>query len=163
MKKIFNKELERSMNLQSRVMTIEETLRNSDVIDKIDDKRRDKMHGVLRWAKDIHKSIINDLREVKKISEGKNLELVDNLLQKTTKFSERFEKTITKLIADEEVLERLDDENRVFLIKYAKTTREELKKDNSIFEQLSIEKRLNIEWSAQTVVKKYRHIVLSTR
>lgn len=145
MKKIFNKELERSMNLQSRVMTIEETLRNSDVIDKIDDKRRDKMHGVLRWAKDIHKSIINDLREVKKISEGKNLELVDNLLQKTTKFSERFEKTITKLIADEEVLERLDDENRVFLIKYAKTTREELKKDNSIFEQLSIEKRLNIE------------------
>lgn len=145
MKKIFNKELERSMNLQSRVMTIEETLRNSDVIDKIDDKRRDKMHGVLRWAKDIHKSIINDLREVKKISEGKNLELVDNLLQKTTKFSERFEKTITKLMADEEVLERLDDENRVFLIKYAKTTREELKKDNSIFEQLSIEKRLNIE------------------
>ncbi len=145
MKKIFNKELERSMNLQSRVMTIEETLRNSDVIDKIDDKRREKMHGVLRWAKDIHKSIINDLREVKKISEGKNLELVDNLLQKTTKFSERFEKTITKLIADEEVLERLDDENRVFLIKYAKTTREELKKDNSIFEQLSIEKRLNIE------------------
>lgn len=145
MKKIFNKELERSMNLQSRVMTIEETLRNSDVIDKIDDKRREKMHGVLRWAKDIHKSIINDLREVKKISEGKNFELVDNLLQKTTKFSERFEKTITKLIADEEVLERLDDENRVFLIKYAKTTREELKKDNSIFEQLSIEKRLNIE------------------
>ena len=145
MKKIFNKELERSMNLQSRVMTIEETLRNSDVIDKIDDKRREKMHGVLRWAKDIHKSIINDLREVKKISEGKNLELVDNLLQKTTKFSERFEKTITKLMADEEVLERLDDENRVFLIKYAKTTREELKKDNSIFEQLSIEKRLNIE------------------
>lgn len=145
MKKIFNKELERSMNLQSRVMTIEETLRNSDVVDKIDDKRREKMHGVLRWAKDIHKSIINDLREVKKISEGKNLELVDNLLQKTTKFSERFEKTITKLIADEEVLERLDDENRVFLIKYAKTTREELKKDNSIFEQLSIEKRLNIE------------------
>lgn len=163
MKKIFNKELERSMNLQSRVMTIEETLRNSDVVDKIDDKRREKMHGVLRWAKDIHKSIINDLREVKKISEGKNLELVDNLLQKTTKFSERFEKTITKLMADEEVLERLDDENRVFLIKYAKTTREELKKDNSIFEQLSIEKRLNIEWSAQTVVKKYRHIVLSTR
>lgn len=145
MKKIFNKELERSMNLQSRVMTIEETLRNSDVIDKIDDKRREKMHGVLRWAKDIHKSIINDLREVKKISEGKNFELVDNLLQKTTKFSERFEKTITKLIADEEVLEQLDDENRVFLIKYAKTTREELKKDNSIFEQLSIEKRLNIE------------------
>lgn len=145
MKKIFNKELERSMNLQSRVMTIEETLRNSDVVDKIDDKRREKMHGVLRWAKDIHKSIINDLREVKKISEGKNLELVDNLLQKTTKFSERFEKTITKLMADEEVLERLDDENRVFLIKYAKTTREELKKDNSIFEQLSIEKRLNIE------------------
>lgn len=145
MKKIFNKELERSMNLQSRVMTIEETLRNSDVVDKIDDKRREKMHGVLRWAKDTHKSIINDLREVKKISEGKNLELVDNLLQKTTKFSERFEKTITKLMADEEVLERLDDENRVFLIKYAKTTREELKKDNSIFEQLSIEKRLNIE------------------
>ena len=145
MKKIFNKELERSMNLQSRVMTIEETLRNSDVVDKIDDKRREKMHGVLRWAKDIHKSIINDLREVKKISEGKNLELGDNLLQKTTKFSERCEKTITKLIADEEVLERLDDENRVFLIKYAKTTREELKKDNSIFEQLSIEKRLNIE------------------
>ena len=71
--------------------------------------------------------------------------MVDNLLQKTTKFSERFEKTITKLMADEEVLERLDDENRVFLIKYAKTTREELKKDNSIFEQLSIEKRLNIE------------------
>lgn len=145
MKKIFNKELERSMNLQSRVMTIEETLRNSDVVDKIDDKRREKMHGVLRWVKDTHKSIINDLREVKKISEGKNLELVDNLLQKTTKFSERFEKTITKLMADEEVLERLDDENRVFLIKYAKTTREELKKDNSIFEQLSIEKRLNIE------------------
>ena len=68
MKKIFNKELERSMNLQSRVMTIEETLRNSDVIDKIDDKRRDKMHGVLRWAKDIHKSNIHDVREVKKIS-----------------------------------------------------------------------------------------------
>ena len=37
-------ELARSMNLQSHVMTIEEGLRHSEMIDKLDDARREKLH-----------------------------------------------------------------------------------------------------------------------
>ena len=37
-------ELERSMNLQARVMTIEEVLRHSEVIDDLDDSRRSHLH-----------------------------------------------------------------------------------------------------------------------
>jgi hypothetical protein len=135
-------ELERSMNLQSRVMTIEETLRNSTVIDSVDDKRRKKMHGVLKWARDIHKSIVKDLKKLEVENKGATPQDVERLLEKMFSFAEKFENSITKLISDEEVLEQLDDKNREFLIEYTKTTREKLKKDNSFFEKSSIEMRL---------------------
>lgn len=141
--KILNVELERSMNLQSRVMTIEETLRNAAVIDSIDDKRREKMHGVLKWAHDIHKSVVNDLKKLNKESKGASPQDIKKLFEKMLSFSVRFENSMTKLIADEDMLERLDDENRAFLIEYTKTTREKLRKDNSNFEKISIEMRLS--------------------
>ena len=50
--------LERSMNLQCKIMTFEEALRNAQVIDKLDDERREKMFGLIKWQRDI---MINSL------------------------------------------------------------------------------------------------------
>lgn len=57
-------ELERSMNLQVHVMTVEETLRHSAVIDELDDKRREKLHNVIKWVKEMQISFIRDLQEI---------------------------------------------------------------------------------------------------
>ena len=54
-------ELERSMNLQVHVMTVEETLRHSAVIDELDDKRREKLHNVIKWVKEMQISFIRNL------------------------------------------------------------------------------------------------------
>lgn len=137
-------ELARSMNLQSHVMTIEEGLRHSETIDKLDDARREKLHGIIKWVKDINVSFIKDLKILLKTDEKELKEKILFILEKQEKFNQRFVKSIDKVLKDEVELEKIDDKTREFLIKYTLETREKLKNDNSNFESEIIKRELNL-------------------
>ena len=136
-------ELGRSMDLQVHVMTVEETLRHSAVIDELDDKRRDKLHNIVKWVKDMQKSFINDLQEIYKSTEIER-ENIKNLLDKQSKFEKQFIKSIDVVLKQELELEAIDDNARQYLINYTADTREKLKDANSEIEKEIIKKRTNI-------------------
>lgn len=108
-------ELERSMNLQCRVMTISETLRHSQVIDELDDKRRDKLFSTLDTL----------------------FERIDKLfLTSEEKESiQKFVAKIRKLQSEELRLEKIDDNNRIYLFNYVENCRENLREENSRIEK----------------------------
>lgn len=137
-------ELARSMNLQSHVMTIEEGLRHSEMIDKLDDTRREKLHNIIKWVKDINVSFIKDLKTLLKTDEKELKEKILFILEKQEKFNQRFTKSIDKVLKDEVGLEKIDDKIREYLIKYTLETREKLKNDNSNFESEIIKRELNL-------------------
>lgn len=137
-------ELARSMNLQSHVMTIEEGLRHSEMIDVLDDARREKLHNIIKWVKDINVSFIKDLKTLLKTDEKEVKEKILFILEKQEKFNQRFIKSIDKVLKDEVELEKIDDKTREFLIKYTLETREKLKNDNSNFESEIIKRELNL-------------------
>lgn len=137
-------ELARSMNLQSHVMTIEEGLRHSEMIDKLDDARREKLHNIIKWVKDINVSFIKDLKTLLKTDEKEVKEKILFILEKQEKFNQRFVKSIDKVLKDEVELEKIDDKTREFLIKYTLETREKLKNDNSNFESEIVKRELNL-------------------
>lgn len=137
-------ELARSMNLQSHVMTIEEGLRHSEMIDKLDDVRREKLHNIIKWVKDINVSFIKDLKTLLKTDEKELKEKILFILEKQEKFNQRFTKSIDKVLKDEVELEKIDDKTREYLIKYTLETREKLKNDNSNFESEIVKRELNL-------------------
>lgn len=137
-------ELARSMNLQSHVMTIEEGLRHSEMIDALDDARREKLHNIIKWVKDINVSFIKDLKTLLKADEKELKEKILFILEKQEKFNQRFVKSIDKVLKDEVELEKIDDKTREYLIKYTLETREKLKNDNSNFESEIIKRELNL-------------------
>lgn len=137
-------ELARSMNLQSHVMTIEEGLRHSEMIDKLDDARREKLHNIIKWVKDINVSFIKDLKTLLKTDEKEVKEKILFILEKQEKFNQRFVKSIDKVLKDEVELEKIDDKTREYLIKYTLEAREKLKNDNSNFESEIIKRELNL-------------------
>lgn len=131
-------ELERSMNLQSRVMKIEEALRHSAVIDELDDKRRENLHEIIIWTKEQHNFLKN-------LAKG-------DLKIKLEEFIVKFNKAIDTVMKKEIQLENLDDNNREFLISYTIQTRENLKKENSDFEKEIISRRV-AKWDKSEVEK----------
>lgn len=136
-------ELGRSMDLQVHVMTVEETLRHSAVIDELDDKRRDKLHNIVKWVKDMQKSFINDLQEIYKSTEIER-ENIKKLLDKQSRFEKQFIKSIDEVLKQELELEAIDDNTREYLINYTADTREKLKGANSEIEKEIIKKRITI-------------------
>lgn len=137
-------ELERSMNMQVTVMTVEETMRHIEVIDGLDDKRREKMQGVIQWAKDMQKSFAKDMQQILKISDGEIYRQTNELLEKYKKFTKRFENSIDTLMTQEIELEKIDDNSREYLINYAAETRERLRNENSNIEKEIIKKRAGL-------------------
>ncbi|MBR8701300.1 MULTISPECIES: hypothetical protein [unclassified Fusobacterium] len=122
-------ELERSMNLQSRVMTIEETLRHSSVIDEIDDQRRNHLHEIITWTKEQHNYFLKVLSDTE-------------IKDKFEDFIMKFNKIIDTVLTKEMELENIDDQNREFLINYIAITREKLRDENSSFEKEIISRRI---------------------
>lgn len=122
-------ELERSMNLQARVMTIEEVLRHSEVIDNLDDSRRSHLHEVINWAKEQHSYFLKNIKD-------------NELKQQFEDFISRFNNIITNVLEKEIELENIDDQNREFLIDYVSITREKLRNENSNFEKEIISRRI---------------------
>ena len=135
-------ELERSMNLQVHVMTVEETLRHSAVIDKLDDERRTKLHNLIKWAKEMQISFIRDLQEIYK---NTGLESLRKEIEKQSKFLKQFTKSIDAILKQELELEALDDNTREYLIDYAVKTRENLKEDNSRLEREIILRKVSYD------------------
>lgn len=134
-------ELERSMNLQVHVMTVEETLRHSAVIDELDDKRREKLHNVIKWVKEMQISFIRDLQEIYRSTA---LESLGKEIEKQSKFLKQFTKSIDSILKQETELEKLDDNTRNYLIELTVDTREKLKDENSKIEKEIIKKRVSI-------------------
>lgn len=135
-------ELERSMNLQVHVMTVEETLRHSAVIDKLDDERRTKLHNLIKWVKEMQISFIRDLQEIYKST---GLESLRKEIEKQSKFLKQFTKSIDAILRQELELEALDDNTREYLIDYAVKTRENLKEDNSRLEREIILRKVSYD------------------
>lgn len=125
-------DLERSMNLQSRIMTFEECLRNAKVIDALDDKRRVKMFNLLTWNDDMQSNFISRLDKIILEAEIEILKQDIRELRRNMKtFTEKFKKSINVVKNDEIKYEEMDDNLREFLIKYAVECREKLRIENS--------------------------------
>lgn len=136
---ISSMELERSMNLQVHMMKVNETLRHSAVIDEVDDKRRDKLHKVIRWAKEMQLSFIRDLESVYKYTD---LECIKEQIEKQKNFLKQFSNSIDGVLKQEIELEKLDDNTRNYLITLTADTTEELRNENSNIEKEIIKKRI---------------------
>lgn len=132
-------ELERSMNLQVHMMTVEQTLRHSTVIDEVDDKRRDGMHNIIRWAKEMNLSFIRDLQ---KIYKDTGLEVLKAQIEKQKKFLKQFSNSVDNNLKQEIELEKIDDNTRNYLIALTADATEQLKNENSNIEKEIIRKRI---------------------
>lgn len=137
-------ELERSMNLMCHVMTIEEALRNSEVIDSVDDKRRVEQEEVQDYLFQLKEEHIEELF---KFAKELPIDFQEKLIKLTTNFHRKFHQNYTKryftLKKEEKKLEEIDDENRNYLINYVKECRKKLGDENSKIESEIISKRIN--------------------
>lgn len=141
-------ELERSMNLMCRVMTIEEVLRNSEVIDSLDDKRREEHNDVLDNLFEVILKKEKELNQITKLFPGDSQEVI-NLKNKINEIQNKYKailelhlKKSLSLRLKEKELEKIDDENRVYLIHYTKECREKLGNENSKIEAEIIARRI---------------------
>ena len=141
-------ELERSMNLMCRVMTIEEVLRNSEVIDSLDDKRRDEHDEVLENLFELISKKDKEINKIIKLFPGDTQEII-NLKNKINEVQNKYKsilelhlKKSLSLRLKEKELEKVDDENRYYLIHYTKECREKLGNENSKIEAEIISKRI---------------------
>ncbi|GAA6323608.1 hypothetical protein F350042L8_07060 [Fusobacterium ulcerans] len=144
-----SQELERSMDLQVHVMTIGEALRNVEVIDELDDRRREKLHNIINWNKEMQKSFIKDLEIIIKNCDSSICDIdialknmIKNLLEKQIKFTDQFNKSIDEVLKQELEYEKIDDNTRCYLINYTEDCREELKNKNSEIEARIILERM---------------------
>lgn len=141
-------ELERSMNLMCRVMTIEEVLRNSEVIDSLDDKRREEHDEVLE---NLFELILKKDKEINKIIKlfPEDTQEIINLKTKINEVQNKYKsilelhlKKSLSIRLKEKELEKVDDENRCYLIHYTKECREKLGNENSKIEAEIITRRI---------------------
>ncbi len=127
--------LERSMNLQCHIMTFEEALRNAKVIDNLDDNRRKKMFGLMKWLEDMNINFNKKLDIILQMNDLKDLKFkLEKLKLEQLSFQEKFKEKFELIKSDELYYEELDDELREYLINYAIKCREELKIENSKIE-----------------------------
>lgn len=124
--------LERSMNLQAKIMTFEEALRNATVIDELDDERRKNSFNLFKWQNDM---FIHFKKRLENILIDNTYNLLETFLKDFVEFNNKFQTSLNKLKKDELHYESLDDELREFLINYSIKCREELKIENSAIEK----------------------------
>lgn len=137
--------LERSMNLQCHIMTFEEALRNAKVIDDLDDKRREKMFGLMKWLDDMNTYFNKNIEKILKLTSIENIHLhLRQYFMERQTFQLKFKESFEIIKNDELYYENLDDELRNYLINYAEKCREELRDSNSNIEmKLIIENKKN--------------------
>ncbi len=135
--------LERSMNMQVRLMTFEEHLRHSKVIDELDDDRRKKSFNLNKWNEDMQKSFNKKLKKLYELENFETLrEGIHDLEKEIEKFNVKFIERRKEIDLLEVEYEKLDDENRNWLLKYAVSCREKLRIENNKIETRLIEENL---------------------
>lgn len=141
-------ELERSMNLMCRVMTIEEVLRNSEVIDLLDDKRREEHDEVLENLFELILKKDKEINNIIKLFPADTQEIINfktKINEIQNKYKSILELHLKKSLAlrlKEKELEKVDDKNRRYLIHYTKECREKLGNENSKIEAEIITRRI---------------------
>lgn len=134
-------ELERSMDYLVHLITYEEILRNAEVIDKLDDKRRTKLYNLLSWNTDMNKSFNKRLLNIsEKIPDSMKEEFL-NLMEDMKTFQAKFEASCLKLKKEDFYYEQLDDNSRKVLINHTLRAKEESKANNSKVERIMILER----------------------
>jgi hypothetical protein len=142
-----SKMLERSMNHQSRFMTLDECLRNETVIDKLDDERRDKSFKNTKWHNDMRKSyqkrFESFLEELTK--NGVPMELLSTGIELSKDTREHDKKYFdkTKELEEKELFfEEQSDNTRDFMVSFTSKAMELSKLENSEVEKKMMEENL---------------------
>lgn len=131
-------ELERTMNLHAEIMVIQELIRVSCNIDDLDDERRVKLYGTLKWKEDREKGLF---KRFLKLLDLDNITLIklelNSILEDKIKLTKQFEKSILELQKQDHYYEKKDDEVRGKIILQLSGASERLGESSS-----NIEKRL---------------------
>lgn len=110
-------QLERTMDLHAEIMFIQELVRVSTNIDNLDDERRVKLYGTLKWKEDREKGL---LKRLIRLLEFDNLELIKielgSILKDKKILSQQFENSMFELKKQDNYYEAKDDEVREKII-----------------------------------------------
>lgn len=132
--------LERSMNMQSRIMTLREHLRHERVIDSLDDERRERRFNLDKWNEDMQK---NFSRIRKHILQNVPLEDMRSELEKLDKkedeFNSIYQKDVKEVREQELHYEELNDKLIIWILNLTDQYEINLRDENSNIERKSIE------------------------
>ncbi len=138
--------LEQRMNLQVRIMTIQDYMRYGGTIDASDDERRKKAFGFDKHTEDM---LTYFLKLLDKAIESEDLNLVKKTRREISEFKEKYTAKKKSLHELELHYEELDDKLREWIIEYLATCLERTQNESSkidlqmIRENLEKKKRKN--------------------
>jgi len=136
-------DLARTMNLHAEIMVIEELIRVACNIDNLDDKRRAKLYGTLKWKEDREKGLFKRLL---KLLDMDNLVLIkielNSILDDKITLTKQFEKSILELQKQDNYYEKKDDEVREKIILQLSGASERLGESSSEIERRLMEREV---------------------
>ena len=136
-------DLARTMNLHAEIMVIEELIRVDCNIDNLDDKRRAKLYGTLKWKEDREKGLFKRLL---KLLDMDNLVLIkielNSILDDKITLTKQFEKSILELQKQDNYYEKKDDEVREKIILQLSGASERLGESSSEIERRLMEREV---------------------
>ncbi len=121
-------ELEQSMNLQVRIMTIQDHFRYSGVIDEADDERREQAFGLDKWNEDMMTYFLKLLDQAIEKEEWK---LVRQIKYEMKDFKEKYFAKRKELQEKELHYEELDDKLREWIMEYLAISLEKTQSESS--------------------------------
>lgn len=136
-------ELERTMNLHAEIMFIEELIRVACNIDNLDDKRREKLYGTLKWKEDREKGLFKRLLGLLDINNIALLKIeLNSILDDKITLTKQFEKNILELQKQDNYYEKKDDEVRDKIILQLSGASERLGDSSSEIERRLMEREV---------------------
>lgn len=151
-----SKDLERSMNMQVRMLTFAEHLQHMEMIDNLDDERRKEYQGAIIWHNSMQRSFFKRSREaINQINEPISKDIFSivkefiSILDEWETFHRDFHNKIKNNQEQENIYEQHEDDTRKFLIAYSEQCRERLSKENR-----DIEEKLILENVLKSMSKK---------
>lgn len=151
-----SKDLERSMNMQVRMLTFAEHLQHMEMIDNLDDERRKEYQGSIIWHNSMQRSFFKRSREaINQINEPISKDIFSIvkefivILNEWETFHHDFHSKIKNNQDQEKIYEQHEDDTRRFLIAYSEQCKERLSKENR-----DIEEKLILENVLKSMSKK---------
>lgn len=136
-------ELERTMNLHAEIMFLEELIRVSCNIDTLDDERRVKLYGTLKWKEDREKGLFKRLLGLLDINNLALLKIeLNSILDDKITLTKQFEKSILELQKQDHYYEKKDDEVREKIILQLSGASERLGESSSEIERRLMEREV---------------------